>query len=197
MKKKIAVDFDDVVFDFNGYFVPWHNKHFGTKVVYENITSFTLQDVYGSDAETMLGRVRQFTHEQHRVVQPVAGAIEALRRLSTRYELHIVTSRSETTSALVKEWEATHGPSIFSKHHFTNGYGGLDHHTKRTKSSVCKDVGVVVHIEDAPSHAYEVAQSGIPVLMPDRPWNRNMSLPQNVIRVHSWDTIEHWMYAHH
>jgi len=196
-KKVVAVDWDDVVFDFNGHFAPWHNQHFGTDVVYEKIASFRLSEVYGGTEEVMLGRVRQFTHEMHARVRPVEGAPAALLRLKEKYELHVNTSRSETLEDMMRDWSGDNTADAFHAYRFTNGFGGLDHHVKRTKSSICKEIGAVVHIEDAPEHAYEVALSGTPVLMPDRPWNRNTALPKNVTRVYSWDEIEHWLNAHH
>jgi uncharacterized HAD superfamily protein len=196
-KKKVAVDFDDVIFDFNGHFAPWHNKHFGTNVSYESITSFTLSDVYGSTDAVMLERVRQFTHENHAIVQPIAGARVALGRLKEKYKLCVVTSRSETLKDVMHDWSRDNVHHAVHAYHFTNGFGGLDHHVKRTKSSICKEIDAVVHIEDAPMHAYEVSQSGVHVLLPDRPWNRNMAMPKNITRVYSWDEIEHWLYTHH
>ena len=194
----VGVDFDDVVFNFNKYFIPWHNKHFGTNVQYETVHSFSLIEVYGADEHTMTERVRAFTHDgSHKTVMPIDGAKDVIAKLCERYDLHIVTARSETTQPLVLEWLEDHFPKTFQQVHFTNTFGGLHHQVKRTKSAVCKEIGAVVHIEDAPSHAYEVATAGIPVLLLDRPWNRNSSLPRAVTRVHSWNEVSHWMNARH
>lgn len=190
-KKVIAVDFDDIVFDFHGNFHAWHNREYGTTLTYEEIFSFTLQDVFGTDADTMLERVRRFTREEHSYAGLMPGALEGLKRLQRIADLHIVTSRSESNHGVVDEWMISRNcRDIFTKLHFTNGYGGLAEHRKRTKSEVCMEIGAVLHIEDAISHAAEVVSGAcIPVIMPNRPWNRAWQHPEGVHRVDSWDEM--------
>jgi uncharacterized protein len=196
-KPVIAIDFDDVVFNFNGHFIPWHNEHHGSDVTYEGTYTFSMTDVYGVDADTLLERVRTFAHTQHHTVLPIPGAVSALKRLMTQYELHIVTSRSETLHDTTSEWLAHHVPGVFHHLHFTNGFGGLSHHEKRSKSDVCTDINARVHIDDAYMHAEEVAiNAGIPTILPDRPWNRNDMLHPNVVRLHSWPEIVQHIETH-
>lgn len=65
---------------------------------------------------------------------------------------------------------------------------------KRLKSEVCKEIGASVLIDDALKHAEEVASHGIPVLLPDKPWNRDYT-PPGVVRVQSWNDIVSWIEA--
>jgi 5'(3')-deoxyribonucleotidase len=189
-KKVIAVDFDDVVFNFNGHFIPWHNERHGSNVSYDAVHSFILTDVYGVDIDTMLGRVRHFTHEMHHTVLPIPGALAALKRLSLHFEPHLLTSRAESTFGVTTDWLHHHLPGVFVNHHFTNEFGGLAHHEVRKKYEVCHDIGAVVHIDDATKHVNSVAEeAGIPAILPERPWNRNDALHPKVTRLHSWPQI--------
>jgi 5'(3')-deoxyribonucleotidase len=196
-KPVIAIDFDDVVFNFNGHFIPWHNERHGSNVEYEGVCSFTLTDVYGVDADTMLERVRHFTHTMHHTVHPIPGALAALKRLSLHFEPHLLTSRSESTSDITLDWLHRHIPGVFVSHHFTNEFGGLSHHEVRKKHEVCDEIGAILHIDDASKHANSVAEhADIPTILPDRPWNRNDVLHPNVVRLHSWPEIVQHIETH-
>jgi len=59
---------------------------------------------------------------------------------------------------------------------------------KRTKSSVCKELGIDIFIEDAPVYAKNISEAGIPVILIDAPWNRETS-GELITRVYSWDEV--------
>lgn len=193
-KKVVAVDFDDVVFDFNGHFVPWHNKHFGTTLSYKDINSHVMEEVYKCDTATILERVRTFSHcGEHELVLPIGGAKEALRRLKNNYSLRVVTARAESFRPHVEEWNVMHFSETFDSLHFTNAFSGLHKNVKRLKSSVCKEIDASVLIEDAIGNAFEVAGQNIPVLLADRPWNQHSTLPHGIHRMHTWNDIVDWI----
>lgn len=79
-------------------------------------------------------------------------------------------------------------PDVFSNLHFTKGFGGVSGDIKVTKSTVCHAIGAQLLIEDAPQHVTEVASIGIPVIVPDRPWNR-VVLPKHALRTFTWSHI--------
>jgi len=143
--------------------------------------------VYECEMEEVLRRVDDFYRSpEHTVMQSMPGAAELLPVLAARYELHIVTSRASSRRQETEVSIALHFPEVFSDIHFTNAFGGNTDSVKRTKSEVCRAINAKLLVEDAPHHAAEVAAVGIPVIMPDRPWNQGM-LPPHVIRAFSWD----------
>ncbi len=191
--KTIAVDFDDVLMDFNAGFLASHNHLYNTVLTYENLIDYdNWERVYGCDKETMLKRAKDFYHSpEHMLVSPVPGATEAIAKLSNNYSLQIVTSRPDSVREKTLAWLELHFPKLFHDFHFTNIYAGEVGTKPKSKSEVCKEIGALVLIDDALRHATEVATAGIPVLLPDRPWNRQHT-PAGVTRVNTWDDIVKW-----
>lgn len=195
-KTVIAVDFDDVVGDFNRAFLQYHNQVYGTAVRYEDITDFSACNIFGAKEQDFFERLRAFCNEQHESVQPVAGAVAALQRLHKRYALHVVTSRCESSMRHATEhWLNRWVPDVFSDVHYTNGPVSVKHEAQhKLKSSVCHAIGAAVLIDDALHHAEDAAKANIPVLLPDRPWNQG-ALPTGVSRLHSWESVVNWIEA--
>lgn len=152
--------------------------------------------VWKCDAETIIGRVKAFYEStDHAAMVPFAEACMATKQLSRSHDLMIVTSRPDSTQPHVHAIVKKHFPRTFERIHFTNGYAAAKDARIRKKSEVCKEIGAAVLIDDALIHAQEVAAAGIPVLLPDRPWNRDHT-PKGVTRVHGWDEIVSWIDAH-
>lgn len=192
-RKVITVDLDDVLFPFSQGFVEFHNQHHLTNVKYDDWYTWDMHEVFGCDKETMTERVHTFfSSPSHEAQRPLAGAIEAINELSGKYNLEIVTSRLEHTTEKVLRWIGVHFPDSFKQVHFTNNFGGGLGNKTRKKSEVCRELGSILHIEDALSHASDVVASGIPVLLPDRPWNQG-EVPAGVHRLHSWDEVLEWV----
>lgn len=192
--KTIAVDFDDVLMEFNAGFLASHNRLYNTSLVFENLIDYdNWERIYGCDKESMAKRARDFYQSpEHMLVSPVIGAVEAIQRLSENHYLHIVTSRPETVRHHTLEWLDRHFPNLFHDFHFTNIYAGEHGVKPKAKAEVCKEIGAEVLIDDALKHATLVAASGIPVLLPDRPWNRDLT-PAGVTRVKTWGDIVLWV----
>ena len=193
LMKTIALDFDDVVMNFNSGFVNFHNLSYGTNLTYEELVRYDdWEVVYGCSKEAMVERAREFYRSPHHLeVVPILGAVEAILKLASRHRLEIVTSRPETVREQVLTWLNRHLPETFKEIHFTNGFAGMAGSIKRAKSEICREIGAHAFVDDALTHAEDVARAGIPVLLPDRPWNRDRT-PDGVIRVKTWDDIVKW-----
>lgn len=191
--KTIALDFDDVVMEFNLGFLNFHNQNYGSNLTFEQLTNYdNWEVVYGTSKEEMINRARAFYHSPHHLeVLPVTGAKEVISSLAERHRLEIVTSRPETVREHVESWLERHLPNAFKQIHFTNGFAGASGSTKRAKSEICRSIGAIVFVDDSITHAKDVASTGIPVLLPDRPWNRE-GTPTGVTRVKTWEDILKW-----
>ncbi|OGG41367.1 hypothetical protein A2837_02515 [Candidatus Kaiserbacteria bacterium RIFCSPHIGHO2_01_FULL_46_22] len=193
-KKVIALDFDDVVAHFNAHFVVFHNKRYGTDLAYENLYLYDNWELmYGCDRETMALRAHEFYNSrEHQEIKPVPGALEAITHLSQNYSLQIVTSRPEHIRDVTLNWINEFFPVHFEKIHFTNGFMGAAGSIIKKKSEVCREIGATVIIDDAIKHVKDVAASGLPALLFDRPWNRE-EIPSGIHRMHSWQEIVDWI----
>lgn len=193
-QKTIAVDFDDVLLDFNRGFLESHNRLYGTKLTFDQLINYDHWEVvYGCDPDTMTERAKRFYHSpEHQLVAPVSGSLEGIAELAKDYSLQIVTSRPETVRAATMGWLDRHFPGHFSDFHFTNIYAGEAGAKQRTKAEVCRSIDAAVLIDDALRHARDVAACGITALLPDRPWNQGEAHP-NLYRMNSWGDIVDWI----
>ncbi len=193
-KKVIALDFDDVIAHFNAHLLLFHNKNYGTNLTYEDLTRYDdWEVVYGCDRDTMNQRAQDFYHsDDHLDIAPVPGSKEALDHLSRSYSLQIVTSRPDHIKEITERWIKKFFPVHFEKIHFTNGFLGSNGSVVKKKSEVCREIGAAVIVDDALKHVKDVATSGLPALLFDRPWNREET-PAGAHRIHSWDDAVAWI----
>ena len=191
MKPVLAVDFDDVIANFNAAFSAFHNRVYGTSVEYNRIFSHDMHLVYECDESEMPARLDAFYESiEHADMKPIESAWSNLGQISELFEIHVVTNRPASRHNETWNWIYCWSPhlDIISHVHFTNFYGGRGHDVKQPKSAVCKEIGAKVLVEDAFKHALEVSEAGIRVMMPHRPWNIGQIAP-NITRVTSWGQI--------
>ncbi len=186
-KKKIGIDFDDVIFGFNRAFIVFQKERYGIDLHYEDIITFDINQVWNMSKDESFRRVDEFLMSPyHDMAKPVPGAAEAINILKERHELHIVTSRKEEVRGRTIAWLDKAFPGAFAGVHFTGQFskgGG-----KVLKSEVCKQLLVDTFVEDALVYAHEIAEAGIDVFLLDSPWNQERTMP-TVTRVKSWDEI--------
>ena len=103
--------------------------------------------------------------------QASAGAVEALRRLKTKHDLEVVTSRQFAIEESTHAWLAAHFPDTFADVHFGNHFAKEG--AARKKSEICSAIGAHVLIDDNPTYARDCAAHGIHVLL----FNWNLSYP--------------------
>ncbi len=187
--KRIGIDLDEVLADFVPSYINFHNLNFGTKIELASFTSFDLSEVYKTSREEVEIRVRKFyKSEEFHNLKPVRGAITAVKKLSKKFELFIITSRPEIVSESTLYWIKKHFTKQFKKIHFAfNPY--LKSSYLKKKSDIAKLLNVDLFIEDNLDFATSVAKSGIKVLLFNRLWNQAKSLHPNITRVSSWKDI--------
>ncbi len=104
------------------------------------------------------------------------GAIEVIERLQKQFELVFVTGRTPDMKAMTEKWFADHGmpedlPVVYL------GLGPKTTWTDKHKP--------IVFLEDNVSQSEAIAASGIPVILMDASYNRNLE-GDNIIRAASW-----------
>jgi uncharacterized HAD superfamily protein len=189
-KLDIAIDFDDVLFDMTPSLIEYVNAHYGTAVTYEEHFSFFLEDVWSVSIEEAKRRVDEFVRsDRHGQVPPVPDAIAVTRRLQQKHRLHLVTGRCLTHKPQAMSFLDIHFAETFETYNFTNFFSDVHKDKAITKAELCQNKGMHVLIEDAPVHALDVAKLGIPVLLYDRPWNKDLA-HDHITRVRNWLEIE-------
>lgn len=111
------------------------------------------------------------------LIQPFPGAIEGLRQLAQRYELHFATSRIPKARRVTVEWLESHD---FPAHdlHF------LKHREKHASFRP-----FTAAIEDDYDQAKAFADSGSPCFLIRHPWNQEKPAVDRIQWVDTWTEL--------
>jgi uncharacterized HAD superfamily protein len=189
----IGVDLDEVLAEYLSAFISFHNDTYGTALQYDDFYTYKLWMVAKFTREETMKRIHEFHRTDYfKNIQPVEGAIAALSTLKARgHKLIVISSRQSNIESQTKEWLNLFFPGVFSKVYVLNNFGDV-HGIYRTKSSVCKELGVDIMIEDAVDYAKECACADTRVILLDKPWNRLMEESPFIVRTSSWtQVLEH------
>ena len=184
MKRQIATDLDDVLADMTP-FIDFHNSTFNTSLTISNFTSYYLRHVLKISREEEWKRMRQFFNSPYfQQILPLEGSVEAVRYISKKYEIAVITSRPRFVRKNTEEWLGKYFPAI-QKVYFTADFP----REKRKKSRICLELRAETMIEDRLDYALDCSKSGIKVFLLDYPWNQISNLPPLIRRVKSWQEI--------
>ncbi len=193
-KKTIAVDIDEVLAQFAESFVDFSNQRWLTNLTPEDWDEHW-SELWGTEHDETDRRAQDvYKSETFRRAKKIDTADEALRKLSEKYRLVIVTSRHRAVSKDTLEWIKQHFGSLFEEVHFTGIWDDLEkgmlERLKTTKAEVCKQVGADYLIDDAPKHCIAAAEAGITALLfGNYKWNRGTELLPNMVRVKNWQEV--------
>jgi uncharacterized HAD superfamily protein len=172
--------------------IQFHNTEYGTSSKLEDHTSYGLNDVWGIPVNDVIDRVFEFYNSKYfDEILPVTGSVSGVEYLSKKYDLMVITSRPTWLKDKTVEWLEKYYPNKFKKIVLTNQFskkGKLIH-----KSQVCKEEGIETMIEDAVDYAMDCVKEGIKVYLYDMPWNREVDLPDEVVRLYNWKEIEKYL----
>lgn len=186
---KIGVDLDEVLSHSMPELIAFHNNTYGTKLKTEDFTSYHFDKVWGGTLAEAIDKVEIFHKTQYfKNIKPMEGAKEVLEKIKKNNELFVITARRDNIRKETEEWINKYFPNIFSKIYFTDEFSHAS--TKSTtKKIICDNLDIDIFIEDNINYAFECAGPNRKVFLIDRPWNQTVTLPQNIMRVHSWKEI--------
>lgn len=111
--------------------------------------------------------------------RPMAGAVEALRRLRREgHQLVVITARSQCVRRLTEAWLEFYGFHVDELHCLE----GAD------KAVAARATEIDLLVEDTPKNALAVAAAGVPVLLFGAPYNRDVRHPL-VQRCENWGEV--------
>ncbi len=186
--RNIGFDLDDVLLNFSDAFRLHVNKALNKKLKRKDMTSFWLEDVYGVSSEEIKTLLMNFyEHKDHINCLPIKGSIEGIQELAKNNNLYIITAKPDHLEKITNEWVNKHFPNSFINTQFANSHYNKER--SRKKSEICKELNIEIFVDDSIDNAIDLASEGIPVLLPDMPWNQVDKLPPLVTRVYSWEEI--------
>ena len=176
-RRRLGIDLDGVVADFNAGWISRYNEHFGTELTPEHV------DVW--DAPTLLTHFTDMSEfwrwartsgegaSIFRILQPYRGAVEALDRLAASHHSVIVTTKPRFAVHDTFEWLAEHRIPT------------TEVHIVDDKTTVDCDV----YLDDADHNlsALSASHPGATVCRYVRPWN---APHEGVVDVDGWSEFE-------
>jgi uncharacterized HAD superfamily protein len=185
---RIGVDVDGVLADSVTAFLGWHNRVYGTNYTFEQVTDFDLSKLWGGTNEESVQKIITcYTSPEFEAVQPVLGAVEAIKKLAKDHELIIITARPASMIETTKNWICMFFPEMFDDIYFNDCLKSTGVYGK--KQEQMKEAKIELLIDDALKNVSISSEIGIPSLLLDYPWNQSDDLPKGVTRVKNWKEI--------
>jgi uncharacterized HAD superfamily protein len=190
-KRRIGIDLDDVLADFIGALLLYHNETYGTKLEKRHVTNFSFDSLLGGTLEERIKKVNDFTNTRYsQDMKPIEGAVKGIGALSTFGELFVITSRQDSLKERTAEWIKKYFGNKFSNiFHSSNHYSKAENSGK-TKAQLCRELGISTLIDDSLDYIKKCPPIGVRgILFGDYPWNQDRNLPVNVSRAKDWKEV--------
>lgn len=199
-KPLIAVDCDHVLADINEGMRCYANEAYGEKHTPEDYNvvgpyRHYWERVWGLPDGEKSNRFNEFVEAGcMEKLEQVSGAMSTINSLKDSYRFALVTARrSDREIAATYEWLSEHADGLFEQVIFMDHWAKDDDNTDITKGSICSDIGAEYLIDDNYDHCFGAYQKQVtPLLFGDYGWNREVSLPEGMIRAKDWRFVEEY-----
>jgi 5'(3')-deoxyribonucleotidase len=150
-KSKLFIDMDDVLCHYTRTFLLWHNLHFQTHYNLSSVSQFQLSLLLNITQEEMGKRLDDFSKSDNYLHIPMMNDADSFLEIaSKRYEIHIVTSRSITTSTKTHNW--------LKMNHLDPFISSITYSFK--KSNMCRNDSITkMAIDDAPHNIEDYSRN--------------------------------------
>jgi len=190
-RQTIAIDIDDVLAQSAKMVIDYSNKKWGMSLTVDDYSE-DLNSLWQVDHAEVKRRVDEYSDSGvFSVYEHDPSAVIVLNRLKSRYNLIVITSRSNRMKSDTINWINSKYPGIFEEDHiYFAGFwdnisdGGAIHYTK---GELVKKLNADYLIDDQLKHCLSVSSLGMKsILFGNYSWNKSDNLPQNVQRVDNW-----------
>jgi 5'(3')-deoxyribonucleotidase len=189
----IAIDCDDVLLPSSESIVAHYHREYGTNVHLDNFYERDPAQWGVESLDDVYERIRLYFQSDAfpQEVKPFDDAVRAVRELSTRHELHLVTGRGPAveavTHAMVDAYFNGHFMSVEHTGAYLRGDGTMG---RRSKGEVCAAIKADILIDDNLDHARSVLESGIEtvLLYGSYAWTKKEELART-LRCETWNDI--------
>jgi len=183
---KIAIDLDEIIVGFLDAFIKYHNDTYKTTYHKSDFFSYEFWKIIGGTREEAIDKVYSF-HDSHYFdeMEPLDGAIDAVKELKTDNQLYLITSRQDDFKEKTRAWIEKHLSNTFDEVLYTNAYpkNGIS----RKKSDLCSSLNVDVLIEDNLDYIIECMKPDRKMILFKYPWNEQREKPKGIYVVSDWN----------
>lgn len=186
--EKIGVDMDEVLAQFMPRFLKFYNLQHQTNFTIDQIISYDLHHILGGTAKEIIRAVYNFYEsDDFNYIEPVPGANQGINKLSSFYDLIIITSRPHLLENKTSDWLDKHFPHQFKDLILTNQYTH-EGNSGSKKLAICQRYGVKFLVDDCLDHLVGCHQYDTHGIIFEQPWNRSYT-PQKVRRAKNWEEV--------
>jgi hypothetical protein len=183
---KGGFDNDEVLVPLFEAFATWYNREYRADHHFDNIRYFELGKSFGVPGTDIFERFEQYYRTpEFTSLQPYTEASGLLRELQLAGDtLHVISGRPPHLHEHTRERCAALFPSIFASVHLVGH--GVD--TGERKGDIIRRLELDYFVDDRWETALAVAELGVPVFVPAKPWNTCVTTDFHplVERVESW-----------
>ena len=186
---KLGLDCDDVLADFVEGLPAVYNQRYGTSYSVRDFSPdfVHLQQVLGEQGYKNLEEM--FLDELYVLeISPVPGAVEGVAALqNSGVELYVITNRvvaknMDVNRKLTEKWLGKHFAGAFMEVIYAKATG-------RKKGEICRERDITLLVDDSFPNVLSVNEVGIPALLYDRHWNKEVPEGALVKRVKDWGEV--------
>ena len=189
---KIGTDVDEVLVPFAANYCIYHNNSYGTKANETDLKIYRLETLFNLTSDENFRRISDFYKtEQFRNIPLHPFAKEFIAEIARRgYLNHLITSRYAAAREFTPQWAgSTFGSDVkgvlfTADSHYDEEY--TRKHKIMSKADTCIYNGLDIIIEDNLTNALVCAEKGIHVILMNKKWNENGSLPERVTRAYNF-----------
>lgn len=188
---RIGIDIDDVIAKTGQVFYQKINEHFGLKIDFTKVPSYDYVDkevlkkgYTPQEFYTFLNKM-QLTSTYHNELDLRRGFLKIVKRLYEKgHLLYLISNRHVLILPYTTVWLKKIGILPYLSGVVHNSYTQKPYGSFKVREA--KRLKLDLFLEDALDYALPMAQSGVPVILFDRPWNQAQKIPANVYRVNDW-----------
>ena len=177
--KRLGIDLDGVVADYHSYLINDINRSNinGKTFTLEDWTDYSFSKAfkYPKDLQNIVDK--HSLGGEFIYVEPIEGAIDAIKELDIKNSIHIITGRTgkakESSIAWLEKYNIPYDSITFTLN----------------KARAAYILNCDLMIEDDAKQSMSIADAGIEVLLFNKPWNRQLENIPLIIRVNNWKEI--------
>lgn len=147
---RIGIDLDDTLCDFSTPLQEYARKTLSTEL----FNTFDFNVNWPPDKEGVKELFEEFIFSNNcRDLTPLDNAYSVLRTLKNTglFEFYIITARDLALTVDTNNWVDEHFPAVFTSVELCHYYGP-NKELKRCKTTVCKQLGITIFIDDHPEN---------------------------------------------
>lgn len=194
MKQTIAIDIDDVLANSTELMRVTANQlmgldlqqhHYAVTGPYWSYYQHVLEQNGITDKKVQKDMF-EYWMTIHGRADPIDGAVEALTKLSQRFNVILVTSRNPNIRADTQDWLKAHFGGLYQDLHMLGHFKIIDN--PKTKGEACAEIGAKWLIDDNPEHCLSAIEHGTEaVLFGEYGWH--FDAPEHLTRCKDWPAV--------